>query len=293
MDDSKIKQLLAKSSRFVAFVDVLGYRSIVTGDLSDESKFKRLHSLFEGFGVAFFTAVADFNQDLTPADPTYVDTVSFSDSLYLSCKELPSLLLFLEGLFSVTYGFQEHTYRTDPDNWTPFIRAGIVFGWTVNFRDVSMRPMPDRSEFRNPVGPAVADAYTFTEKTGRLRGMRCYLRRSLVEAAGAKRINDPAHFELATPSRTLRLLEVPAGDACDKTLDLVELAWPIHAINGGNVSFYKPLIDARGQCTRSEAVKHYNGTVDLFERSIQVVSDRVAKQIWTDKAGKARLLVVE
>jgi hypothetical protein len=237
MDDDKIRQLLAKSSRFVAFVDVLGYGSIVTGDLSDESKFKRLHSLFEAFGVAFFTAVGDFNQDLTPADPAYVHAVSFSDSLYLSCRELPSLLLFLEGLFSITYGFQEHTYRTDPDNWTPFIRAGIVFGWAVNFRDVSMRPLPDRSEFRNPVGPAVADAYPLTEKTGRLRGMRCYLRRSLVEAAGAKRINDPAHFELATPSGTLRFLDVPLGDAACRTLDLVELAWPIRAINADNVRF--------------------------------------------------------
>ena len=65
MESEKIKELIANGQCYVAFVDVLGYTNIVTGCLTDERKFKRLRSLFETFGVAFFEAITELSSNPT------------------------------------------------------------------------------------------------------------------------------------------------------------------------------------------------------------------------------------
>ena len=291
MDLKSIRTLLDGSRRHVAFIDVLGYKSIVTGTLPDERKFRRLHALFETFGVAVFTGIADFNQNLSATDPGYVHGVTFSDSLYLAAQDLPALLRFLEGMFATTYGFQEHTYDEDADSWVPFIRAGIAHGWVVNFRDVTMNQLQGRGVFRNPVGPAVADAYVLTECTGKLPGMRCFMERRLLEGVDVKQVAAPKHYLIETASRILRLLDVPPGDSKTENLELVELAWPCHVIDGDNCCFHKPLAAVRRQFEGGDAVKHYNGTVELFERTVEIVKDEVAKRVWDEQAGRTCLLL--
>lgn len=290
MNSVEIQKLIADGLCYVAFVDVLGYKNIVKSSLPDERKFKRLYSLFETFGVAFFQAINEFNNGLTTDDARRVRGISFSDSLYLSAKNLASLLCCLENIFATTYLFQENTYGSDCDNWIPFIRAGVVQGWVVNFRDVSMCPLPNRSEFRNPVGPAVADAYLLTEETGKLPGMRCYMERKLLDGSGAIHHEHPSHYHLTVDSKKLRLLDVPVGDAAISTLDLVELAWPCHVIASNNCSFYKPIVAVRRQFEQPAAVKHYNGTIKLIERSVSLAPDSVAQQAWAEHAGLGLLL---
>lgn len=282
MDPINVQRVLDRNRRYVAFIDVLGYRSIVSSTLPEASKFARLHSLFEALGVAVETSSADCNRNLSPAAPEYIHGVGFSDSFYFAVQDLPALLRFLESLFAVTYGFQQHTYDKETGSWVPFIRAGVAYGWVVNFRDVTMTPLPDFAIFRNPIGPAVAEAYVLTERTGRLPGMRCFMSRSLLEGAEAKQVANPKHYQIETPLRKLRLLDVPPGDSAIKNLDLLEVAWPCRVIDSDNCSFHEPLSAVRYQFGGEDAFKHYNGTVELFERSIAICEDSVAKQVWDE-----------
>lgn len=282
MDPIDIQRMLDRNRRYVAFIDVLGYGSIVSSMLPEPSKFARLHSLFEALGVAVETSLADCNRGRSAAAPEYIHGVAFSDSFYFAARNLPALLRFLELAFATAYGFQQHTYEQDADSWVPFIRAGIAHGWVVSFRDVTMKPLPDFGEFRNPVGPAVAGAYLLTECTGRLPGMRCFFERSLLEGVDVKPVAIPKHYWIETPYGTIQLLDVPPADSKAKELELIEVAWPCGLIRGDNCSFYKPLEAVRRQFEGGNAVKHYNATIELFERSVAICEDKVAKQIWDE-----------
>ena len=290
MESQKIQDLIANSLCYVAFVQCTWLQEHRDRLSHGRAQVQASSLFFETFGVAFFEAITDFNQNLTTDDPRRVRGISFSDSLYLSAKNLPSLLRFLESVFAQTYLFQQNTYCTDGDNWIPFIRAGVVQGWVVNFRDFSMCPLADRSEFRNPVGPAVAHAYLLTEIRGKLPGMRCYLERKLLDSTSATRHERPGHYRLVVDSWTLYLLDVPQGDASESTLDLVEVAWPCHVIASDNCSFYKPIMAARRQFEDSRAIKQYNGTVKLIDRSVPLASDSVAQRAWSEHAGLGILL---
>jgi hypothetical protein len=270
--------------RYVAFIDVLGYKRISCSSLPDERKFKILYSLFETFGEAVLTTRDNLNRDLGTSNPNYVHVVEFSDSLYLSAQELPALLLFLESIFATTYLFQQITYEEHSDNWVPFIRSGIVHGWVVNFRDTSMNQSHGTELFRNPVGPAVADAYVLTECTGRLSGMRCFMERKLLEGIATWQ---GTHYQIETALGPvpLRLLRVSRGES---KLDLVELAWPCHVIASDNFSFWKLLQAVRRQFEGDDAMKHYHGTVELFERTVEIAKDSIAKQAWCKHNGLLR-----
>ncbi|MBI2842875.1 MAG: hypothetical protein HYX78_05690 [Armatimonadetes bacterium] len=280
------EEFLNTNSRFVAFMDVLGYYSLVSDTIPDTRKMHRLYSLFENLGEAVCKALQDDHERA-------VDALSFSDSYYFSSKDLPRLLSFLEQVFATAYGFQEWSYDKQPDNWVPFVRAGIVEGWAVSFRDATLNRLPQPECFRNPVGPAVAESYKLTEDRGKLPGMRCFLERDLLSRCSPTYIADPPHYQIVSGESKLRLLDVPANDLRQCDLQLVEVAWPCRVIASNNCSFHNPLAKCKAQFdvgTRDEKERkrrenHFIGTVDLFRRSVGICGDRHAVTVWDHHSG--------
>lgn len=286
------EEFLSRFNRFVGFIDVLGYRNIVLDGIPDSRKFDRLYSIFENLGVAVDVALRD-NRHVGTAGA--VEAVHFSDSYYFSAKDLPRLLSFLESIFATTYGFQSSSYDREQDNWIPFIRSGIVEGWTVSFRDPTLNKLPQPDMFRNPVGPAVAKSYILTEEQGKLPGMRCFLARDLLSRCSPTQVANPPHCQVMSGERELRFLDVPADDVSLSGLDLVELAWPCRVISGDNCSFLDPLVKCKEQFRlgakekQNRRDKHYNATVDLFERSVAICGDRHAVIVWNRSKGDLTL----
>lgn len=237
-------EFLSKNTRFVAYMDVVGYCSIVEEDIVDIRKAHRLYSIFENVGMAILIAL---REDMLDGTEGVVEAVHFSDCYYLSSKNLPRLLSFLERVFATTYGFQSMRYDRSRDDWIPFIRSGIVEGWAVSFRDPTLNQLPQPDVFRNPVGPAVAESYLLTEERAKLPGMRCFLERTLLSQCSPAQLADPPHCRVTSGERTLRFLDVPADDVSEAGLDLVELAWPCAVISSDNCSFLSPLVKCKEQ----------------------------------------------
>lgn len=282
---SDIDGLLAKSNRFVAFLDVLGYKSVLSEPIQEDRRFRLLYSLCENLGVAVETALSD------SIHAGAVDAVSFSDSYYFSGKDLSRLLHFLEHVFQNAYAFQSSTYDREPDSWIPFIRAGVVEGWAVSFRDATLTKLPRREVFRNPVGPAVAAAYQLTEKRGKLPGMRCFLESTLLDRCSPTKVAEPPHYRVTADGWEMRLLDVPVSDLHKPDLRLVELAWPCRVIAADNCGFLDPIIKSREQFSFGEEPdqqrrdEHYNATIDLFRRSVDVCDDSHVRLMWNRLSG--------
>jgi hypothetical protein len=285
------RALIENSRRYVAFLDVLGYGSLVRENATtDIQKLRRLSSMFEALGNAVDVAMDDNGDE--------VESISFSDSYYFACKNLVTLLEFLQQVFADAYTYQM-SYCGDPDGWIPFFRAGVVSGWAVSFRDITLRKLEERSAFRNPVGPAVADAYELTEKRGGLSGWRCFLEESLLEGLSPTWVRAPPHGVIESNGSKLLLLRVPATHAKKPGAPLVEIAWPLRVIQSDNCTFLSPLLTCRHQFPETDvnthykatvrrflgskgdvgSIKHYTATVDLFRKCVEISGDSNARQV--------------
>ncbi len=283
--------LIRNSERYIAFLDILGYRNLVcSNETTAIQKLSRLYSIFEALGNAVEIAMGDIGE---------VEGISFSDSYYFASKNLVVILELLQQVFADAYTYQT-TYRDDRDCWIPFFRAGIVKGWAVSFRDTTIRKLGDQVAFRNPVGPAVADAYELTEERGGLPGLRCFLEESLLDKLSPTWVETPPHFVVEANGSKLYLLRVPKGHAKKPGAPLVEMAWPLRVIQGDNCTFLNPLLACRRQfgeektirrsCTAAAkqlcfrkrdlgAMKHYTATVALFRKCVDISGDRNARRV--------------
>lgn len=148
-------------TRTFAFVDVLGYGSVVSGTLfTDVERIRHIVALWESLHTSVVTA-----KQLYP----YVDTVLFSDSLYIAHVDP----LVVAGFVGSLYADVATYYSGSPSEWMPWLRAGIAMGWAIDVRDPTVPfSAPDPTAcYRNPVGPGPTRAYYLAEKTG-LKGAR-------------------------------------------------------------------------------------------------------------------------
>ncbi len=283
------EEFLSRNRRFVAYMDVLGYCSIASDTILDQRKAVRFHSLFQALGIAVTQALRDCS------DPEPVKAICFSDSFYFSGKDLPGLLSFLEQVFTGAYAFQGSSYDKDSDDWVPFVRSAVVQGWAVYFRDPTLPTLPEPEVFRNPVGPAVVEVYNLAEKRIKLPGMRCFMERGLLNQCSPTWVDTPPHYKITSGERELRLLDVPiTPNLKEQNLELVELAWPCRVISS-DPSFFSPLDKCKSQFSvgtndeKSQRVKHYNATVELFRQSVLIGDDRNAPIMWDRMSGDLTL----
>lgn len=259
---------------YVAYIDVLGYKSIIDESGSDYIAYRRLHSIFEVFINAYDSS---FLIDETGGD-LYRDVkrMAFSDSIYLSSESLLILLDMLQSLFSAVYIHMTNVYEFSNNDWMPYIRAGIEYGWVEFFRDPTIPGNLQSSSYRNPVGSGISKAYLFTEDSPALPGMRIFFRKALLQKPlSSLTLNLPQWF---SNIRKFYVDEVPGNEK------LLEVYWPLEVISNSNCDFHKMLTLTREQFFSQKSYKHYNATLELFAKSIQVSGDSHAQNIWSQSS---------
>ncbi|HOX44524.1 MAG TPA: hypothetical protein PK668_13060 [Myxococcota bacterium] len=217
MQDKEIAELekIVQEKTYVAFADVLGYRSILLGSgiEKDYSRLKYLLDLWESLGQAISAA-----NGRIPG----VESVFFSDSFFLKSDDLGYLINFLVEVMVENYCYYEIT----DDRWMPWIRCGIAFDWMVEFKDLSVAGLlkDEKFAYRNPAGPAVANAYILSEKLG-FKGMRILLPQQLYAEAwmSAKRSTTGNAF---IDKANLLLGKKSWPESCDNHGELVyDIPW--------------------------------------------------------------------
>jgi hypothetical protein len=162
-----------EKTRFVGFVDVLGYKAIVRdAPFTDAQRFHYLHSVFSALASSAHDIAHDFKGAIA------VRAVQFSDSFYFSSNSVVTLVAALANFFANVFTIYDHTFTApqQPEQqfpeWLPFLRGGIVSGWMFEGYDITLPTLADAAgTFRNPIGPAVANAYLLSEETD-IEGMR-------------------------------------------------------------------------------------------------------------------------
>jgi hypothetical protein len=155
-----------EKSRFVGFVDVLGYKDIVLNKkYNDSQRYHYLHSVFMALAQSAIDVIKDLNKTAT------IQSVQFSDSFYFSSTSAVEIVSTISEFFANVFTIFDHTIESD-DEWLPFLRGGIVYDWMFEGLDSTLPPLQNPTQaFRNPIGPAVAKAYILSEESG-IEGMR-------------------------------------------------------------------------------------------------------------------------
>ena len=162
LDYLKNLETHTQNKTFVGFVDVLGYGSILSGSgiKSEGQRLKYLLDVWENLTVFLERVAQEFPN---------VTAIQFSDCMYFSCDDHLELLTCLADYYLQTYLY----YQDHPDSWLPWLRAGIGHDWVVEFKDSTISGLVGdyKVAFRNPAGPAIAEAFNLSEKS-HFKGMR-------------------------------------------------------------------------------------------------------------------------
>lgn len=266
-------------SKFVAYVDVLGYKSIIEDSASDVETLAKFKSSFECLIYATQEALADDPGYDCPWRRGLFRSIAFSDSLFIWTTDLIALLSLMQHLYASVYLWLQRVYNDMPYNWIPFIKGGIAAGWVQPFLDPTVKNTSNKvSVYRNPVGPGIHHVHQLVEKRACLSGMRCCLERMHLEGLDVTEILNPNHYTMTRGNDIIHLVNVPKTDQKDQSLDLVEIAWPSVVIRTDNCGFWEPLISAQRQFSPS-ALRHYSTTKELFRRSVPLEGNEEANRI--------------
>lgn len=149
--------------KYTAFVDVLGYGPILLNSRIDEQKRANiLNEIWEDLIVSLEQAVNDFPD---------VHKVLFSDSVYFVSASIVDLVKLLVDFYNQISVYYEH--KPSSGLWMPMTRSGLSFNWVKYIKDPTLlNKLENRTDiYRNPVGPAVGEAYYLSEESG-FKGMR-------------------------------------------------------------------------------------------------------------------------
>ena len=292
MPDVDWDDVVARNQKYVAFVDVLGYGSIVDDRaIAEASKAKRLYHIFENIGQAFMTAMTDWNTGQVLGASAKIEAVSFSDCFYFTCPVLGDLVAFVAYLFSENFGYFEGVYEDDVDCWTPFLRGAVAEGWCLNFLDVSLSgKLAGQGDFRNPVGPAIAKAYRLSEKNPKLPGMGIVLDPACEAKLVGEQQEKPIRHRVVKWPSSAAYREAGGSIPCD-TVNLL----PVHrkyCVDGGSfweVDWFSGVIRGRhSSCVGfldkthrqfEDATKHYLRTVELaYKAALLRNENRLAEE---------------
>jgi len=267
--------------RFVGFVDVLGYKAIVqSSTFTDAQRFHYLHSIFSALAVSAHDIAHDFKGAIA------VRAVQFSDCFYFSSESAVTLVTALAQFFANVFTIYDHTFTapkptgtTTFPEWLPLLRGGIVHGWMFEGYDITLPQLQDQADsFRNPIGPAVANAYLLSEDTN-LEGMRLATTRIVRDRFVAELASIPRHSQLgilATPLTPLFLKEHKDFG------EMFEVPWFESRLQTDNtLGTYETLIAAERQFVPA-VMKHYRGTWDAILRTSSLARNDVLRNRASD-----------
>lgn len=224
--------------KYCAFIDVLGYKNLVTSDkLSTDQKVVFLEDIYQNL---FTTSFAIKQLKRFTEEGLFIK--SFSDCYYLEADNIKLLLYAVYTIHNLTFGY----YGAMPapvKKYRPLLRSGVVRDWVTRVMDIGSlaRQQPDemagKEEFQNPVGLGVARAYLTAEKS-KLSGMRIIISAEIMQVLPTKKFEsvaftcfylDCADYMTDQVTRTdTRLFLIPINvNECQEPVDQYELCWPV------------------------------------------------------------------
>ena len=288
-----------EKTRFVGFVDVLGYKAIVRGEpFTDAQRFHYLHSVFSALAVSAHDIAHDFSREIA------VRAVQFSDCFYFSSDSAVTLVTAVAHFFANVLTFYDHTFTapqaaedTTFPEWLPFLRGGIVEGWMFEGHDITLPRLQDPADsFRNPIGPAVANAYLLSEATD-LEGMRLATSRSVRD----RFLEDLSSVRPGSQLAQLAPPLVPLFLKPHDTGEIYEVPWfEARLLTDNTAGTFDTLVAAERQFAPA-VMKHYRGTWDavlrtpslerrpqLRDRASEIRRDVVARMAFTHWVKRGR-----
>jgi hypothetical protein len=171
---------LQEEMKYCVFLDLLGYRSIVTSNkFTLLEKIKILDDIYRNmFNIAFS------KKQISHLIKEDFFIKSFSDCVYMETKDPVLLLYTIHTIFNFAFGFGSNFSETE--QYRPLLRCGIVKDWTLRLMDIgslSRQPLDKmfgNHEFQNPVGLGVARAFETSEKSN-VSGMRIIISEEVVK----------------------------------------------------------------------------------------------------------------
>lgn len=272
--------------RWVGFVDLLGYRNLVLCEKrSDAERIRLIKSIYS----ALIQPIDDLNSDEAMGDTVggdRVERIHFSDCFYFFSKSAVAVANSMASFFSSAFLLYETVYQRDASSWIPFLRGGIAGGWTLTFRDPTVRTgqgalFGDWIEqarptaiFRNPVGPSVAKAYMVSEEQ-HVSGMRLlttgdFAERYQQEMASMKRDANGMIAQKLTPQP----IDQTVIEKHRKILGekLYEIPWP-RCLEFGH--WIENFANTRKRQFDPESMKHWDATYALLLRSARDNNDQL------------------
>ncbi|WP_126247812.1 hypothetical protein [Chitinophaga rhizosphaerae] len=262
-------------TRYCAFIDVLGYKVIVTDDKTTlEQKARTLQSIYENLATQFIWGIGHLNTQYE--DKVYVR--SFSDCFYLDCASIEPLLVAVGQIFTSTFNFYSN-FKPEEET-TPFLRCGIVKDWVIKFKDIGS--MVNGTNELNPVGLAVARAYLTSEKS-KLSGMRVIVSPEVINDLQAVRNTIP---EFSYFTKDIREYNVSLPyyfkpiniNEKGEPSELYEMLWPVNYVNDHADTVISVLQGIRPTIPKDEQ-RHLIKTAQMF-------ADSYLLSEWREKDGR-------
>jgi hypothetical protein len=255
-----------KNQNYCVFIDVLGYGELVKDPTkSQDQKINILRSIYENLASTISTHINEVNERLT----SKIFIKSFSDCIYLESSDLLSLLYSCRQIFMDTFNL--YTNLPPENEYTPFIRGGLVKDWTIRFKDLSS--FVDNQQSTNPVGLGVARAYQVSEKS-KLSGMRLIISDEIIKDLLIKKEskNDFDYYVQevpinGVPDRLYFDKITKNEDNCD--VNLYEMIWTAPLMSDCTKDNIKHLNNLRVNFD-SNSMRHFRKTAEMLFKGLLV-----------------------
>jgi hypothetical protein len=277
---------LTEKYTYCAFLDVLGYGNIVlSGNWSNEQKIEMLENIYMNNFATASWAIKQINKK--HSEKIFIK--SYSDSIYLESDDPAAILFTIYNFFNKSFGYN----ALSPGKYTPLIRAGVVYDWTLRIMDTGslsrheIDEMPNNEEYKNVIGLGVARSYYTAEKSN-LSGMRVIISPEVISKFDCQpfkkvsfecytfTITNYLHDPLLKNSlQRLTLFLLPVRmDEKGQVINLYELCWPVFKyefkeFNSDIDVLIQELVKMEDNFT-GESIRHLKRTAELMHKSLLI-----------------------
>jgi len=285
-----------------AFIDVLGYSSIVTSTkLKTLKKLQILESIYRNLQDSISFATIKPIQKINSNHKLFLK--SFSDSVFIQSDNAYTVLFCIYRIFAIFFGhFANFTHE---EHHRALLRAGIVIDWTHKILDISSLTrhpfgiMAENEDFQNLIGLGVARAY-YTSEESHLSGMRIIISPEVLQSFELIPVNEVS-FECYYIQESNLLIDSDIFEDVSKTnlfilpirknergdiVNLYELCWPSYKSSNDYdcdiFTFIKEILLLESQYKIEEHKRHLIKTAELIYKSFEISRKFYKTEFTTD-----------
>lgn len=291
-----------------AFIDVLGYRNIVTSNkYSDKKKIEILSDIYLNL-FAISANLKEFRRNTNRG----LFMKSFSDSAYIQSSNTIDVLYSCYRIFNNTL---DHHQNNISHKYTPLLRCGIAKDWTLKIMDTaalmcnSIDDIRKNDSLKNIIGLGVAKAYETGEES-KLSGMRIIISKEVMSNIDYKKYDD-VDFECyyinsddllsIKPNSDFKLFFIPIKlNEKNETVDLFEMAWCVQSkfsfdFNENPFESFKLRIlklQTMNDLIEQEHKRHLKKTAEIIYKSYQIMKSIYKNEYETQYCEKELLKLI-